>query len=210
MAIWDCGSSAHCCQPAVAEGFIYADLWGELNTHIAPQTLFTQSSPGRDCHCYKLSPFQAHWGRWHCISFLRPACLFTAHVGVGLPPSPVEFSSHCHFYKLSRSWLLGRCHHSCLLQLAWCEGFPLPPLWCSGHPALFATCLFCLYCLLLSFFFFFLWVGVSLSRGLCWSGPGLSVGFTMCRLAHLVVHVFPSHLGAAIWMWYGSPPGFSV
>jgi hypothetical protein len=26
---------------------------------------------------------------------------------VGLPPSPVEFSSHCHFYKLSRSWLLG-------------------------------------------------------------------------------------------------------
>jgi hypothetical protein len=37
---------------------------------------------------------------------------------VGLPPSPVEFSSHCHFYKLSRSWLLGMCHHSCLFWLA--------------------------------------------------------------------------------------------
>jgi hypothetical protein len=33
--------------------------------------------------CYKLSPFQAHWGRWHCTRFLRPACFFTAHVGSG-------------------------------------------------------------------------------------------------------------------------------
>jgi hypothetical protein len=42
-------------------------------------------------------------------------------------------------------------------------------------PTLFATCLYCSYCLLLSFSFF-PWVGVGLSRGLCWSGPGLSVG----------------------------------
>jgi hypothetical protein len=57
---------------------------------------------------------------------------------VCLPPSPVEFSSHCHFYKLSRSWLLDVCCRSCLLQPACCEGFPLPcfsvvrapcPLW---------------------------------------------------------------------------------
>jgi hypothetical protein len=32
---------------------------------------------------------------------------------VGLPPSPVEFSSHSHFYKLSCSWLLGMCCCSC-------------------------------------------------------------------------------------------------
>jgi hypothetical protein len=51
------------CQPAVAGGVIYADLRSELSTHLAPQALFTQSSPGQDCHCYKLSPFQAHWGR---------------------------------------------------------------------------------------------------------------------------------------------------
>jgi hypothetical protein len=46
---------------------------------------------------------------------------------VGLPSSPVEFSSFCHFYKLSHSWLLGVCCWSCLLQPACCEGFPSPP-----------------------------------------------------------------------------------
>jgi hypothetical protein len=45
MAIWGCGSPACCCEPAVAGGFIYADLRGELNTHLALQALFTQSSP---------------------------------------------------------------------------------------------------------------------------------------------------------------------
>jgi hypothetical protein len=47
MAICSCGSPAHCCQPAVAGGVIYADLWGEFNTHLALQALFTQSSPVR-------------------------------------------------------------------------------------------------------------------------------------------------------------------
>jgi hypothetical protein len=45
MAICGCGSPAHYCQPAVAGSIIYADLWGELSTHLAPQALFTQSSP---------------------------------------------------------------------------------------------------------------------------------------------------------------------
>jgi hypothetical protein len=48
MAICGCGSPACCCQPAVAEGVIYADLWDELSTHLAPQALFTQSSPVRE------------------------------------------------------------------------------------------------------------------------------------------------------------------
>jgi hypothetical protein len=43
--ICGCGLSACCCQPAVAGGVIYADLRGELSTHLAPQALFTQSSP---------------------------------------------------------------------------------------------------------------------------------------------------------------------
>jgi hypothetical protein len=34
-------SPAHCCQPAVFGGFIYADLRSELNTHLAPQAMFT-------------------------------------------------------------------------------------------------------------------------------------------------------------------------
>jgi hypothetical protein len=62
-----------------------------------------------------------------------------------------------------------------LVYLKFYERFPSPPLQCSGHPTLFATCLFFLL-LLIIWFLFFPWVGVVLSRGLCWSGPGLSVG----------------------------------
>jgi hypothetical protein len=43
--IYGCGSPACCCQPAVAGGFIYVDLWGELSTHLALQALLTQISP---------------------------------------------------------------------------------------------------------------------------------------------------------------------
>jgi hypothetical protein len=73
----------------------------------------------------------------------------------------VEFSSLLHSHKLSCSWLLGACfcsHRSLsgqarLVYLQFWEGFPSPPLQSSGHPTLFAMCLYCSYCLLLSFFF---------------------------------------------------------
>jgi hypothetical protein len=42
----------------------------------------------RHCHYHKFFPYQTHWGRWHCTSFLRLACLFTVHVGSG--PSPLS------------------------------------------------------------------------------------------------------------------------
>jgi hypothetical protein len=129
--------------------------------------------------CYKLSPFQAHWGRWHCTRFLWPACLFIAHVGSG------SFPLSCGVFlplPLIQALLLLVAGHVPLLLpsppgffIYSSERFPSPPLQCSGLPALFAMCLYCSYCLLLSFSFF-LWVGVGLSRGLCWSGPGLSVG----------------------------------
>jgi hypothetical protein len=45
MAVCSCGLPAQCRQPVVAEDVIYANLWGELNTHLAPKALFTQSSP---------------------------------------------------------------------------------------------------------------------------------------------------------------------
>jgi hypothetical protein len=78
---------------------------------------------------------------------------------VGLPPSLVEFSSLHHSHMLSRSWLLGscRCFHplrpgpACLFTVP--GGIPLHPLWFSGRPTLFAMCLYCSYCLLLSFSF---------------------------------------------------------
>jgi hypothetical protein len=45
MAVYSCGLPASCSQPAVAGGVIYADLRSKLNTPLAPQALFTQSSP---------------------------------------------------------------------------------------------------------------------------------------------------------------------
>jgi hypothetical protein len=42
-----------------------------------------------------------------------------------------------------------------LVYLQLHEGLPLSPIRCSGCPTLFATCLFCCYCLLFSFFSFF-------------------------------------------------------
>jgi hypothetical protein len=56
------GSPARCCQPAAAGGVIYADLRSELNTHLALQALFTQSSPMHE-PLLQASLFQAHWGR---------------------------------------------------------------------------------------------------------------------------------------------------
>jgi hypothetical protein len=179
MPICGCGLPAHLCQPAVAGGIIYAHLGSEVNTHLAPQTLFTQSSPGRNHHCYKLSPFQAHWGRWHCTRFHRLVCLLQLTWEVGLPSFPVEFSSLHHFYKLSCFWLLGMCHHSCLFQ----PGLFIYSSMRDSPPHLFAaqgappSLLHVFFLLLLIIqFFFFPWVEVDLSRRLCWSGPGLSVG----------------------------------
>jgi hypothetical protein len=57
---------------------------------------------------------------------------------VGLPPSAVEFFSHSHFYKLSRSKVAGLVPPllpslvSCLFTVPW--GFPSHPLQCSGPP----------------------------------------------------------------------------
>jgi hypothetical protein len=64
----------------------------------------------------------------HTVHPLSQASVFiySSHGKWVFPPSPVEFSSHRCFYRFSCSWLLGVCHCSCLLQLAFCEGFSLP------------------------------------------------------------------------------------
>jgi hypothetical protein len=176
---------------------------------------------------------------------------------VGLPPSPVQFSCHRHFRKLSRSWLLGGAaapasRHVCL-QLTWEVGLPSSPVEFSSlrhspafpllvagrappapargspaHPACLFTvpgripfaqslalsaphnlpCVSYLFLLLITQFLFFPGVEVSLSRGLCFCGPGLSVGVPWYREAHLVC-VFPSRMGAGDWR-HGGPPCFSV
>jgi hypothetical protein len=94
--------SARCCQPAVAEGVIYADLWGELSTHLALQALFTQSSPVCE-PLLQAFPFPSTLGKVTLHPHSQAVCLFTVHVESGSSPPPVQFSSHCHFYKLSCS-----------------------------------------------------------------------------------------------------------
>jgi hypothetical protein len=37
--------------------------------------------------CYKLSPFQAHWGRWHCTSLLWPVFVYSSRGKWVFPPS---------------------------------------------------------------------------------------------------------------------------
>jgi hypothetical protein len=83
-------------------------------------------------------------------------------------PSPVEFSSHCHFYKLSHSWLLGMCAISAfssrLIYLEFQEEFPLP-----HSSALRAPCpLWYVFFVVIAYYSFFSpgWRGVGLSRGL--------------------------------------------
>jgi hypothetical protein len=71
---------------------------------------------------------------------------------MGLPHSPVEFSSHRHFYKLSCSWLLGVCCCSCLLQPACCEEFPLPTSLVLRVPCPLCYVSFLLLLLIIQFF----------------------------------------------------------
>jgi hypothetical protein len=206
MPIFGCGLPAHCCQPPVAGGVIYADLSGELSTHLALQALFTQSSPVRE-PLLQAFPFPSTLGEVTLHPLSHAGVFIYSSLGSGSSPlSCGVFLPRC-FYKLSHSWLLGACPCSCPLQpgppclftVLW--GILLPPLWRSGHPTLFAMCLYCSYCLLLSFSFYPGWRSVCPGAMLIWLR--VVCGSTTYCLAHLVVCVFPSHLGAG-------PPGFSV
>jgi hypothetical protein len=134
---------------------------------------------------------------------------------VTLPSSPVEFSSHCHFYQLSCSKVAGRLppllpSPASLFIYSSVRDCP-SPLQHSGHPALFATCLFCCCYCLLSFGFFCLFFSGwgSSVQGVMLIWPRAVFWSTMCHLAHLMICIFPSGLGAGIW-WHRSPPCFSV
>jgi hypothetical protein len=119
-----------------------------------------------------------------CCFSCQPPYLFTAHMGGGSSPlSPVEFSSLCHSHKLSHSWLLGTCPRShlllsdqgpaCLFTVLGRIPFPHSSVLSAPHPLSRVSLLFLL---LVTQFLFFPQVEVGLPRGLCCSGPGLSVG----------------------------------
>jgi hypothetical protein len=113
--------------------------------------------------------------------------------GVPLPPSPVKFSSHSHFYKLSSSKVAGRVP-PLLPSLAglfiYSSMRDCPsPLQCSGHPTLFATCLLLLLLLFIVQFFFFSFFPGQSVQGAMLILPRVVCGSTVCCLAHLVVCV---------------------
>jgi hypothetical protein len=94
---------------------------------------------------------------------------------------------------------------ACLFTVLGRIPFPQSSVLSVPHPL---SCVSYLFLLLITQFLFFPQVEVSLSRGQCCSGPGLSVGVPWYCKAHLV-SVFPSHLGASD-CWPGGPPCFSI
>jgi hypothetical protein len=123
-------------------------------------------------HQWKPSPLQAHWGRWRHSCLLRPACLFTVHMGSALLPLP---GAVCHTLATAASFPLskhtggGGASQASVFIYSSVREYPSPILWSSGCPALFATSFFSQLLVYYSvcFFLFFSCVGVSLSRGLC-------------------------------------------
>jgi hypothetical protein len=148
----------HCCQPAVAGGVIYADLWSELSTHVVPQALFTYSSPGSTATATSF-PLSKHTGGGDTAPAFSGLRVYLQLMWeVGLPPSPVEFSSHRHFYKLSRSWLLGMCPRSWLLRPGLLWGISSPHPSSVPHPLYYVS--FFLLLLIIQFLFFPWWWSV--------------------------------------------------
>jgi hypothetical protein len=171
MAICGCVLPARCCQPAVAGGVIYADLRGELSTHLALQALFTQSSPvGQSL--LQAFPFPSTLGKvtLHplaqasvfvyslCGKWVFPPLLWTFPPSATLTSFPALVAGGC---PLSRPLQPGLAYLFTVL-----ERIPLPTSSAIRvpHPLCYVSLLFLL---LITQFLFFPRVGVSLSRGLC-------------------------------------------
>jgi hypothetical protein len=134
MAICSCGLPACCCQPAVAGDFIYADLWGELSTHLA---LLTQSSPVHKPLLQAFS-FPSTLGEV-TLHPLSQACMFIyssrgkwvfPHLLWSFPPSTSLTS-----VPAPGSWACAAAPASLLvcLQLTWEVGHSPSPVEFSSH-----------------------------------------------------------------------------
>jgi hypothetical protein len=197
---------AHCCQPAVAGGIIYADLRSELNTHLAPQALFTQFFWAQPL--LQAFPFPSTLGEV-TLHPLSQACMFIySPLGKWVfPPLLWSFPPTTAFtsFPTPGCWA---CVTTSAFSSQLVRDFPSPTLHAQGAPPPLLR-VFLLLLLIIQFFFFFPWVGVSV-QGAMLIYPRVVCGSTACHLAHLVVCVFPSRLGAGIWWWHGSPPAFSI
>jgi hypothetical protein len=189
--------AACCCQPAVAGGIIYADLRGELSTHLAWQALFTQSSPVPEL-LLQAFPFPSTLGKV-TLHPLSQVCVFI-------------YSSRWRWVFPSLLWSFppsttltsfpapGCCVHTpapplsgqaWFVYLQFWEGFPCPLLQCSRSP----TSLLSVFIVLISYFSVSLFSpdGGWSVQGAMLIWPRVVCGSTAYHLAHLVC-VFPSHL----------------
>jgi hypothetical protein len=103
-----------------------------------------------------------------CCCSCQPPCLLTAHVGSGSFPLSCGVFLSPPLSQAIRVLVAGRAPllpqepllPAWLIYLQFWEGFPSSNLQRSARPTLFATCLYCSYCLLLSFSFFPRWMSV--------------------------------------------------
>jgi hypothetical protein len=180
-AICGCGLPARCCQPAVAGGFIYADLWGELSPHLALQALFFQSSLVRE-PLLQAFPFPSTLGEV-TPHLLSQACVFiySSRGKWVFPPLLWSFSPSSTLTSFPAPGCWARpCSRQSL------SGLPalfIYSSWKDSPPPLFRAqvappSLQRVFIVLIAYYsvFLFPWVEVDLCRGLCCSGPGLSVG----------------------------------
>jgi hypothetical protein len=114
-----------------------------------PQALFTQSSPVCDATATSF-PLSEHTGGGDTAPAFSGLCVYLQFMWeVGLPPllwSFLPFSTLTSF-SAPGCWACAPTPalsgQAWLVYLQFCEGFPSPPLRCSGCPTLFATCLYC-------------------------------------------------------------------
>jgi hypothetical protein len=129
---------ARCCQPAVAGGVIYADLWSELSTHLTPQALFTQSSPAGKL-LLQAFPFPSTLGEV-TLHQLSQAGMFIYSVHGKWAFPTLLWSSPPTTTFTSFPLLVAGCvlpllpSPSWLVYLQFWEGFPSPPFGVQGAP----------------------------------------------------------------------------
>jgi hypothetical protein len=171
MAICGCGLPAHCCQPAVAGGVIYADLLGELSTHLAHQALFTQNSPVHP-PLLQAFPFPSTLGEV-TLHLLSLACVFvySSHGKWVFPPLLWSFppSATLTSFPAPGCWARtpapARASPDRPSLFIYSSGKESPPpslALRAPHPLCFVSLLFLF---LITHFLFVPWVEVGLSRG---------------------------------------------
>jgi hypothetical protein len=202
MAIWGWGSPACCCQPAVAGGFIYADLRSELNTHPAPQAMLLRVLLGTTATATSC-PLSKHTREGDIARAFSGHCVYLQFMWeVGSGPSSLSYWVFLPLPILQAFPLLvAVCvRHSCLLWPA--SLFTVQ--WRIAPSQLFGTqstlpSLLCVFFVIAYFSvsLFSLGKGRSvLGAMLIW--PRVFCGSTACCLAHLGICIFPSHLGAGV------------